>query len=280
MYYTHTCAHTGKKEAIREEVVFANLDKAIRDFRFSPAFAQNMKGLFQHVGKNQQHNANSEQHEINENIKFLEEKKSRFYDLFVDREIDRDMLRKKIDELDGQIARVENGRQSFAMDSGELLGRVCDVIDDMHEQPTAFLAAKDYDEKAEILRAVSTQVVMSKQAATIEWKTPYSHLLGASFQDLREESEGNGEEGGELKESGDREARSSVQAFEPEIQPRRVSNEENPGQEALNGRYGAFEGGSPVLLCSRNLTIVELFKKVEQVIMEMRIHFGAKASTA
>jgi septal ring factor EnvC (AmiA/AmiB activator) len=145
-----------------------------------------MKALFHHVGRNQQRNVDSERNEVCENIAFIQEKKSNLYDLFLEREIDRDMLRKKIDELDQQIVRLENGKESFVLDSDDLLKRACDLIDSMREQPTAFLSSGDYYKKAEILRDMSAQVVMSREAATIEWKSPFSHLLETTFLELKE----------------------------------------------------------------------------------------------
>jgi len=269
VYYTHKCQHTGKKEAIREEVVFANLDQAIRDFRFSPAFASNMKILFQHVGDIRRQNVDSERNEISDNIAYIEEKKSRVYDLFLERDIDRALLRKKIDELDQQIARLENGRQSFAMDNSDLMIRACDLIDSLDERPSAFLASGDYGKKAEILRSMSEQVTMSNDSATIAWKTPYNHLMEPAFQDLKKSCD----------QQENATSQEEIPALEPAAIPdREAANTAIPIQKAACGGQSAQNGSSPVLLFSPNLTFVELSEKVEMALMEMRIHFGGAVS--
>ena len=77
---------------------------------------------------------------------------------------------------------------------------------------------------------------MSKEAATIEWKTPYSHLLESDFLELKgacekqkvPEADGaNGED---------------VQAF-PEPRPEReAANAAIPPQSAVNRREWRFSG--------------------------------------
>ena len=146
------------------------------------------------------------------------------------------MLRKKIDELDQEVARLENGKQSYLLDSGDLLEKACDLIDSMHEQPAIFLKSGDYEQKATILRAISEQVVMSKQAATIEWKTPYSHLLESDFLELKGACE---EQKTPKADGSDTEG---VQAFQEAGAEQEAANAAIPAQSAVNRREWRFSG--------------------------------------
>ena len=198
-----------------------------------------MKHLFQHVGDDRRRNVDTERNEFKTNISFIEEKKSKLYDLFLEREIDRDLLRKKIDDLDQQIARLENGQQSFALDNTDLMLRACDLIDSMHEQPATFLSSVDYEKKAEILRAMSEEVTMSRDSATIVWKAPLSHLMEPAFQDLKQSCD--------QQEN----ATSQEKGQEPAAIPdREAANTAIPIQEAANGGQSALNASSPVLLFS------------------------------
>ena len=180
------------------------------------------------------------------------------------------MLRKKIDELDQEVARLENGKQSYLLDSGDLLEKACDLIDSMHEQPAIFLKSGDYEQKATILRAISEQVVMSKQAATIEWKTPYSHLLESDFLELKGACE---EQKTPKADGSDTEG---VQAFQEAGAEQEAANAAIPAQSAVNRREWRFSGLSMLPNYDERRT----FAKVEQTLFELRIHYGSQLRNA
>ena len=184
-YYTHDCQQSGKKEALREEAAFAFLEKAVRDFRFSPSFAENLKARFQHVGQIRRRSIDAERKENDAQVVSLEDKKSRLYDLYADREIDRAMLQAKVVEIDEKLIQLAHSREAFRLDYNKLMERACDLVDAMRDMPAAFLASSDPGQKAEILGNLAERVTMSREKAMIHWKKPFSYLLRPVLLNLK-----------------------------------------------------------------------------------------------
>ncbi len=186
-YYTHRCPATGNNRRIREEKATALIDHAIRRVRFSPAFAENLKVLFQYAGEIWRRDANAEEQQVNAKISLLKEKKDRLYDLFAEKQIDRQLWREKIEKLNEEINSLENARQSFEMNHDLLVSRACDLIDELRDRPTAFLTTDDPLKKAEALGSLAENVEIDDDSARLRWKQPFSFLMRPALLDLRKE---------------------------------------------------------------------------------------------
>ena len=176
---------TGNNRSIREEKALGLIDDTIRTFRFSPAFAENLKILFQYAGEIWRRDANAEAKQVNTKISILKDKKDRLYDLFAEKQIDRQLWREKIEKLNEEISSLENVRRSCEMNHDQLISRACDLIDELRDRPAAFLAATDPVQKAQELAVLAQHVEMGDSTARLKWKQPFSFLMRPALLDLR-----------------------------------------------------------------------------------------------
>ena len=268
-YYTHDCQQSGKKEALREEAAFAFLEKAVRDFRFSPSFAENLKARFQHVGQIRRRSIDAERKENDAQVVSLEDKKSRLYDLYADREIDRAMLQAKVVEIDEKLIQLAHSREAFRLDYNKLMERACDLVDAMRDMPAAFLASSDPVQKAEILGNLAERVTMSREKAMIHWKKPFSYLLRPVLLDLKRDYD--------LNAPDDPDSRAATKTLD--------SNSETSGKpkgpKKQNSRPRRQISANPekrefqsVLMCSPGRTKGELHQALTDTLIDLHIHYS------
>jgi len=177
VYYSHDCGREGKAIYRKEAEIFALLEKAVEQSRFSPAFADNLKKMCRRVGEVRSQESDADLKVIEDRLRGLKEKKTRYFDLFGDEEIDRAMLTEKFAEINEDTKRLEGHRSSYSGQNDRLTIRICEAIDDLRDRPAAFLAAGDLAKKAEIIRTFAEEAVFDGDHVRIVWKKPYSFVM-------------------------------------------------------------------------------------------------------
>lgn len=114
---------------------------------------------------------------IADRLRGLEQKKDRFFHLYGEEEIDRTMLAKKFAEINEEARRLEQHRDSYTGQKDDLTLKICTAIDELRDQPAAFLATDDLARKSEILRSFADEIKFDGDHVQIVWKKPYSFVM-------------------------------------------------------------------------------------------------------
>ena len=163
VYYSHDCASAGKFLYIKEADILDAIETKIRAAHYSPDFAENLKLLFRNVGENQSRGMRSELDELANKEETLAQKKGRLYDLYADEDLDRTILKERIDIINLQMKKLEAYRGTFTAGYDKAIVQICDVIDELRDRPAAALTTIG-EEKAAMLRSMIETVELDGAA--------------------------------------------------------------------------------------------------------------------
>jgi DNA invertase Pin-like site-specific DNA recombinase len=175
-YKPHACTCEPRNTAYyKEPEIFGVLDEAIAAVEFSASFAETVKQMFRASVNDKNHNMHSEGQRIARQIAEIERKSSRVLELYADSDIEKSVLRRKLDEYQRDLAALQNRQKTNLVDHEKVVFKIAEVIDLLREMPAIYRQAPP-EGKAEILRSMADGVILG-DTVEIRWKKPYSFLM-------------------------------------------------------------------------------------------------------
>ncbi|MBN1698525.1 MAG: recombinase family protein [Spirochaetales bacterium] len=176
IYYKHTCPNSPRQVYIPEKKIFEMLDSAVREMRYSPDFADRVKTVAKEILEQRAENNKKGKKDIAKSILHIDEKKDKLIDLFMGGEIDRDSVKRKMDEYDREAGLLLERQKLLNSDYSKIILEVMDLVDELRDNPIKFLA-ESYNKKTKLLGIMADGVIIDNDVAQILWKEPYKFLL-------------------------------------------------------------------------------------------------------
>jgi len=132
-YYSHHNAEIPELSCHRDIRIVELIDREVEGIIYSETFAADMKYLFNEsieIKKDEQH---GEMTAISQRIGKLEAKRNRLLDDYLDDYLDRDSVKKKLDEIVQDIAILERKRAVLMENKDEFISTMVDVIDEIRK---------------------------------------------------------------------------------------------------------------------------------------------------
>ena len=175
-YYKHECPGADHQTYIPESKIFEMMDDTIRDLRYSPDFAENLKNLAKKILGERSASNRKRKLGIAEAIENLEARRDKALDLWFEDEIDRKVLKRTLNKLSSERDILSQRHKLTYDDYDQIIYEVCDLIDELRDSPIGFLSAS-YEDKVKLLYLMSDGALISGEVVQLLWKEPYSFLL-------------------------------------------------------------------------------------------------------
>ena len=178
LYYKHHCPDQDKDIRFREGEVWAMLDDAIEAARFSSAFADNLKSLFEKPLSGKRRRNRREKEAITARIEKLSARKARLLDLFSLEEISQEELLERRREYESQIVLLKQNREALSQDAEVVFENIAASIDSLQRIPEEYQAATDSADKVRIFKELAEGLIFEGgNTARINWKKPFDILM-------------------------------------------------------------------------------------------------------
>ncbi len=175
-YYKHECTKADHQTYLPESKVFEMLDVAVREMRYSPDFAENVKALAKKTLNERAASNKKRKAGIQEVLENIETRRDRVIDLWADSSIDSHVVKRKLSALAAEQSILSDRLKLTYRDYDQIIYEMCDLIDELRDNPITFLSAS-YEEKGKLLQLMAEGAVIHGETAQILWKEPYSFLL-------------------------------------------------------------------------------------------------------
>jgi len=193
--YTHRCerktnARTGRPGGqlmYYETRLFELLDSAMKQARFSPAFAHNLKLILRDYLDKRNGDRSKERTAITRKINGIYEKKDRLVAAIAGGLIDDlSALNLKIHELNKEVQQLERERELLETGTEKVMPKIEEIIEKMRDMPAIYLDAPP-EGKVEIMRAMVKSVVIEGETAQIRWSEPFTSLMIDELLELKKQ---------------------------------------------------------------------------------------------
>lgn len=178
LYYKHQCPGEKTTTRFREADVWNMIDDRIESARFSSAFAENLKALFEKPLSNKRRRNRKEKESIAARITKLERQKERLLDLFTLEEISQSDLLERRRVYESQLALLKQSRDALDQDADLVFEKIASAVDLLRRLPDSYSAAADPAEKIKILRQMADGLTLEgPNSVRMNWKKPYDLLM-------------------------------------------------------------------------------------------------------
>lgn len=139
-YYVHKCADAGRQVSVREEAIFAHVEKVMGELAISEEFTYFMQNIVKLVIRKNRNKREGMLAAIEAKERVLLRKRDRIVDLYTDEAIDKEALKGKIADIKQQLEALDRERDSQHFDDEAVTARIVELLDDIHLFPQAYLA--------------------------------------------------------------------------------------------------------------------------------------------
>jgi len=162
--------------SFRQEDIFRWIDADIESIQFSPNFAEYIKELFRESVQEQEQGNRHVIGAVNRQISKIRVRIDRLLDLYVDGDVDRESLTRKVDLYRREISRLQENRKRAELDKAKFILKSADIVDQIQKFPALWQNSTP-EEKAELLPIMATHVTIENERASVAWRKPFSIIL-------------------------------------------------------------------------------------------------------
>ena len=175
-YYVHACRKTWKGVYIPEDDISRIIDDYVREYAITEGMAETLKSLFLDAITIKTSDQQASVSVISRQISELEVKQSRILDLFADAQIDHNALKRKMEEFQKEIDRLEKQKKQAGIDRNKFILKTSEIIETMRRFPEIY-AESTGEHRVAIIKSMASKVLISQDQAEISWIPPYSFIM-------------------------------------------------------------------------------------------------------
>ena len=172
-YYTNRAM----RASYREEAIIEMIDRRIEQIEFNEEFAGLLKSSIKEIITERTRNQGAREGAVEREIQKYRTKKLKLLDLYTEEDIDKDLLREKINEYSGVLDRLEREKRSVRVDADKFILSAVEVVETLKRFPATYRHLENRD-KIDFLKIYADHVdINEKEGLYIAWKEPFNFIF-------------------------------------------------------------------------------------------------------
>ena len=174
---------TQKKQYIKQEEIDEQIDTAIKKVVIDDSLADYINELLEESYKEMQLNTQQKHEYLQTEIKKLETRKDKLFDLYMDGDIDKQKWSEKNYQYETEIERYKNELKNFKLTSDEFIDKGKNIIE-LSKQTYNLYKKQTAEEKRRLLEVMFEQITVENRLIKYTYKMPFCYFAQCNMEDV------------------------------------------------------------------------------------------------